>query len=53
MNDKKYWYITEISMCPICGEERKIRYREYSEKPKNIEDRIKFTYINHYCDSNE
>jgi hypothetical protein len=46
----RYWYKTVKEMCPICGEEREYKYREYGEKPLSPGDRITFSYINHYCD---
>lgn len=33
---QKYWYITTIKVCVICGKERKMRERVY-EKPANEE----------------
>lgn len=31
---KKYWYVTEIEFCVLCGREKKTKYRVYI-KPKN------------------
>jgi len=31
---QKYWYMTEIDYCVICGREKKCRYRVY-EKPEH------------------
>lgn len=33
-NKKKYWYVTEIYACVLCGHEKKHKYRVY-EKPIN------------------
>jgi len=47
---QKYWYMTQIESCPVCGEENIFKYRVYGEKPENRADRIKYTYIHHWCD---
>lgn len=31
---KKYWYITDIEECVLCGKEKKYRYRIY-EPPEH------------------
>lgn len=46
---KKYWYMTVREMCPVCGKEREYKYRSYDEKLKDPNDRIQYSYINHYC----
>ena len=44
-----YWYMSVYQMCPVCGEEKRYRYRVYGSKPKDRADRMEFSYINHYC----
>lgn len=33
---QKYWYITKIEFCVICGREKKRRYRVYVKPTNNI-----------------
>lgn len=37
---KKYWYVTEVTACVLCGREKRYRYRVYT-KPKP-QDKIKY-----------
>jgi hypothetical protein len=40
-NKKKYWYMTEITECVLCGRETKIKYRVYNKpRPSNRADRM-------------
>lgn len=44
---RKYWYITEITECVLCGCGKKHRYRVY-EKPKNSIDYVNFACSTHF-----
>ena len=43
---KKYWYVTIVWHCPVCGKEDKRRHRVY-EKPK---ESIVWKTDYDYCD---
>lgn len=47
---KKYWYLTELWICPICGKEIKYKQRKYTKKPKEVTDLIKVKYVYDYCE---
>jgi len=32
----KYWYMTDIEVCVLCGEEKKYKYRVYEKPEFNI-----------------
>ena len=36
MNKKKYWYITELTVCVHCGREVKHKYRVYIKPKQSI-----------------
>jgi hypothetical protein len=42
---KRYWYVTCINLCPVCGGKDSDTYKErrYTEKPKEPEDRIEYS----------
>lgn len=41
MKKKKYWYMTELTICVICGHEKRVRYRVYDKpRPKDRIDRM-------------
>lgn len=42
-----YWYHYEITVCPPCGRESITKERQYTEKPKNSQER--YELIEHYC----
>lgn len=44
---KKYYYITEIEECVLCGKEKKRRYR-VNKKPKNSIDFKQFACETHF-----
>jgi hypothetical protein len=40
---KKYWYMTEITECVLCGHTDTVKYRVYDRpRPKNRGDRMKY-----------
>lgn len=47
---KQYWYLTEIHVCPICSKEIKYKQRQYTEKPKDLNDRTKVVHVYDYCE---
>ena len=46
---KKYWYKTTIYYCPICCRENVYKERQYTEKPKEYEKRVKIIEVWDYC----
>ena len=51
---KKYWYKFYIGECPLCGRNQSYKERQYSDKPKNFQDRISYIPLNEcydYCES--
>jgi len=47
---KKYWYLTMVFWCPICGNEDRYRERKYSTKPRDPEERYEWVVSWDYCD---
>lgn len=45
----EYWYLTEIEECPVCGSSTKIKTRQYTKKPDDISDRIKYIQVYDHC----
>jgi len=37
---RPYWYYTIIEVCPVCGQERRFRERQYNPKPLAAEQRV-------------
>lgn len=48
---KKYWISSYTTSCPVCGREDTVKSREYSEKPKDWNDRNEFVEHYDYCNS--
>lgn len=49
MKSDKYWYKIDIYYCVLCGHKIKLKERIYSDKPKNIQERI--TWYETACSS--
>lgn len=49
MDKVKYWYLLEIEECPVCGAYSEVRIRQYTEKPLDAGDRIKYSQVYDYC----
>lgn len=45
----KHWYFKDITMCPICGEEKVELERRQGEKPEDINDRQEIMEIYDWC----
>lgn len=45
----KYWYKITYEECPMCGNGRTWRERQYSPKPENPKERIFWESIYDYC----
>lgn len=46
----KYWYMTYIDECPVCGRGNTERKRMYTPKPENPADRYEYCVNYDYCD---
>lgn len=45
----KFWYITEITACVLCGREKKSKYRVYEKpKPENKQTYNEFACSEHF-----
>ena len=45
----KYWYATVTEECPVCGNGRTEKYRMYTPKPDNIQERYEYIQTYDYC----
>lgn len=43
--NSKYWYMTYIHECPLCGRSDRWRERMYTSKPPEAKDRVSLFYI--------
>ena len=48
---KKYWILSYTQICPVCGQEHTYKSREYSEKPKDWNERNEIKEVYDYCNS--
>lgn len=46
---KKYWYMTYVEYCPVCGKEDTWRERRYTPRPEKWEDRHDFKEVYDWC----
>jgi len=46
----KYWYMTYIIECPVCGSTDRYRERKYTERPLDIEERFDYKQQYDHCE---
>lgn len=50
MKKYSYWIQTFIERCPLCGNERRYKSREYTERPEEWDKRNHLEEVYDYCD---